>query len=54
MSPGAMDMAVLMSSSQKEYFERITFDIAQNILREVSISEEEMSDVVKRIKAASR
>ena len=53
-SPGALDMAGLMITPQKEDFERITLDVAQNILREVSISEEEMSDVVKRIKAASR
>ena len=47
-------MEGLMITPQKEDFERITLDVAQNILREVSISEEEMSDVVKRIKAASR
>lgn len=49
-SPGALDMAGLMITPQTEDFERITFDVAQNILREVTLPDAIISGVVEKIK----
>ncbi|MCD8290330.1 MAG: DUF4922 domain-containing protein, partial [Prevotella sp.] len=49
-SPGALDMAGLIITPRKEDFERITEDIAIGILREVSLTDNEMQRVVAAIK----
>ena len=46
-SPGALDMAGLLITPSSEDFERLTAEKAQAILQEVSLSREELGDVVK-------
>ena len=43
-------MAGLMITPQTEDFERITFDVARNILREVTLPDAIISGVVEKIK----
>ena len=49
-SPGALDMAGLIITPRKEDFERLTPEKAVDILREVSLSEEETAEVEERIR----
>lgn len=49
-SPGALDMAGLIITPRKEDFERLTPEQAVDILREVSLSEEETAEVEERIR----
>ena len=46
-SPGALDMAGLIITPRKEDFERLDADTAASILREVSISDEEVQAIVQ-------
>ena len=48
-SPGALDMGGLLITPREEDFERITPRQAQNILREVSLTEGEMSQIAKKL-----
>ncbi|MBQ6209912.1 MAG: DUF4922 domain-containing protein [Prevotella sp.] len=48
-SPGALDMSGLMITPRKEDFERMTPDIAEDILRECSLSDGEVQEVVDRL-----
>ena len=50
-SPGALDMAGLMITPRQQDFERMTSETAFNILREVSISKEDVQHVVKHLSA---
>ncbi len=49
-SPGALDMAGLIITPRKEDFERITATVARDILREVSLSDDEMRSVIAGIR----
>ena len=49
-SPGSLDMAGLMILPRQSDFEGMTAERAKAILREVSLSDEAMKDVVKRIR----
>ena len=49
-SPGSLDMAGLMILPRQSDFEGMTAERAKAILREVSLSDEAMNDVVKRIR----
>ena len=49
-SPGALDMAGLMITPREEDFERITAETAFNILREVSITQEQLTQIVEQLK----
>ena len=49
-SPGALDMGGLMITPRQEDFERITAEKAFSILREVSVSQEELKHIVERLK----
>jgi SpoIID/LytB domain protein len=49
-SPGALDMSGLMITPRKDDFENITADIAVNILREVSVTSEEMEAIINKLK----
>ena len=53
-SPGALDMAGLLITPRKDDFDRLTAEKAIDILREVSLSEEQFHDVVNNIKNAAR
>lgn len=48
-SPGALDMCGLLVTPRQEDFERITAQRAADILREVCLSAEQMSEVVRRM-----
>ncbi len=48
-SPGALDMAGLIITPRQEDFERITPEVAFNILREVAISPEQLQYVVDQL-----
>lgn len=52
-SPGALDMAGLIITPRKEDFDKITADRAMDILKEVSISQEQLNDVADKIKNAA-
>ena len=52
-SPGALDMAGLIITPRQEDFERLTPEMAISILNEVSLSKEQLSQVVERLKASS-
>ena len=49
-SPGALDMGGLMITPRQEDFERITAEKAFSILREVSVTQEELQMIVERLK----
>lgn len=49
-SPGALDMAGLIITPRKEDFDNITANDAAGILREVCLGDEEMQQVIARIK----
>lgn len=49
-SPGSLDMAGLLILPRQSDFERMTAERAEAVLREVSLSNEAMVDVVKRIR----
>ena len=49
-SPGALDMGGLMITPRQEDFERITAEKAFSILREVSVTQEELQIIVERLK----
>ncbi|MBR1410507.1 MAG: DUF4922 domain-containing protein [Prevotella sp.] len=51
-SPGALDMAGLIVTPRKEDYERITPEVAYGILNEVSLSADEMQQVISRLKAS--
>lgn len=48
-SPGSLDMAGLMILPREVDFERITPTLAEHIMREVSLSDEAMREVIKHI-----
>lgn len=52
-SPGALDMAGLIITPREEDFRRLTPEVAFGILREVSLTDDELAAVVARIKPAS-
>lgn len=52
-SPGALDMAGLIITPRREDFERLTTEQAEGILREVAITDDEMCEVVAKIKASA-
>ncbi|MGN1236047.1 MAG: DUF4922 domain-containing protein, partial [Bacteroidaceae bacterium] len=49
-SPGAVDMGGLIVTPRKEDFERLTADIITSILKEVTLTEEELELTIERIK----
>ena len=49
-SPGSLDMAGLLILPRQSDFEGMTAELAKAILREVSLSDEVMAEVVKRIR----
>ena len=49
-SPGSLDMAGLMILPRQSDFEGMTAERAKNVLQEVSLSDEAMKDVVKRLR----
>lgn len=48
-SPGALDMGGLIITPREEDFERITAKAAANILKEVSLSESEVMQIVRKL-----
>ena len=52
-SPGALDMAGLIITPRQEDFERITPEIALDILHEVSLTHDELQQVITRLKEES-
>jgi len=48
-SPGALDMAGLIITPRQEDFERITPKVALQILQEVSLSKDELQQVIQRL-----
>ena len=50
-SPGALDMAGLIITPRQEDFERITPEKALDILNEVSLTKDELQQVVEKLKA---
>lgn len=48
-SPGSVDMAGLIVAPREEDFTRITADKAENILREVGLSDEAIAETIQRI-----
>ena len=52
-SPGALDMAGLIITPRQEDFERLTPEKALAILNEVSLSKEQLQQVIARLKASS-
>ena len=53
-SPGALDMAGFIVTPRKEDFDRLTPEIAFSILNEVSLSQEELKQVIDRLKASQK
>ena len=49
-SPGALDMAGFIITPRQEDFERITPEVALHILQEVSLSKDELQQVITRLK----
>ena len=49
-SPGALDMAGLIITPREEDFRKITFEKAVSILREVTMTEDELQPVIAKIK----
>ena len=52
-SPGALDMAGLIITPRQEDFEHITPEIALGILREVSLTGDDLQQAIDRLKATS-
>ena len=52
-SPGALDMAGLIITPRQEDFERLTPEKALGILSEVSLTKDEMQQVISRLKTAN-
>lgn len=52
-SPGALDMAGLIITPREEDFGRLTSETALAILREVSLADDELADVVAKIKESA-
>ena len=50
-SPGALDMAGFIVTPRKEDFDRITPEVALDILNEVSLQPDELQQVIDRLKA---
>ena len=50
-SPGALDMAGFIVTPRKEDFERLTPEIAYSILNEVSLSPDELQQVIAKLQA---
>ena len=48
-SPGTLDMAGLIITPREQDYERITPEVAFGILQEVSLSDEEVSDVIEQL-----
>ena len=48
-SPGALDMGGLIITPREEDFRRLTFEHATGILREVTMTEEELAPVIEKI-----
>lgn len=53
-SPGAIDLGGLLITPREEDFKRITPRIAQNILREVTLTDTEMAGIVKKLHGGKR
>ena len=53
-SPGALDMGGLIITPREEDFRRLTAEQAAGILREVTLTEEELQPTVERITGISR
>ena len=53
-SPGAIDMGGLLVTPRREDFDRMTPRMAENILREVTITESEMAAVTRKLHTAVR
>lgn len=49
-SPGALDMSGLIITPRKEDFVRMTPDVAESILRECSLSMDEVQEVINRLR----
>ena len=49
-SPGSLDMAGLLILPRQSDFERMTGERARAVLREVSLSDEAMAEVVKQVR----
>ena len=52
-SPGALDMAGLIITPRQEDFERLTPELALGILKEVSLSKDELQEVINHLKASA-
>lgn len=52
-SPGALDMAGLIITPREEDFRRITPDVALAIVREVSLTDDELKTVINKVKASA-
>jgi SpoIID/LytB domain protein len=53
-SPGALDMAGLIITPRQEDFERITPEVALGILHEVSLTKDELQQVITRLKESEK
>ena len=53
-SPGALDMAGLIITPRQEDFERLTPELALSILNEVSLSKEQLQQVIARLQDKSQ
>lgn len=53
-SPGALDMAGLVITPMEKDFERITPEVALGLLREVSVSDDELRTIIDKVKAAAK
>ena len=53
-SPGALDMAGFIITPRQEDFERITPEVALHILQEVSLSKDELQQVITRLKESEQ
>lgn len=52
-SPGALDMSGLIIAIQENVFGQITPDMAESILKEVSLSPREINEVIRKIRTAA-
>ncbi|MCM1108094.1 MAG: DUF4922 domain-containing protein [Clostridium sp.] len=53
-SPGAIDMGGLLITPRREDFQRLTAETATNILREVTLSPEELKPIISHIKGEDK